>query len=219
MENGNRTVNALRKYSDALGLEPYQEEDDRRAYDMSERLKLADIVAKDGKKKVVDLGSQAGGMSHALKGAGVEKVVSTEHIRQFCTKYIRHVNDDVVLCDSFRLPIRNADALVSYMFLGQALLGQPGKNRGMAEVFDEFSRSAGTVYSVELHSEYCEWFGAKNNMGPEELEQKLKGALPDWDVERLGEFGTYRGHPDAAEMRMGFKFTKKEEKHGKRQEG
>lgn len=217
-----RNARAFRKYSEALGLEKHQEYTDDESYDMSQRLKLADIIAKDGKKTAVDLGSQAGGMTHALKEAGVEKVVSTEHIRAYCTKYIRHVNDGyAVVCDSFRLPIKNADALVSYMFLGQNMgqnrkpyqLGNPA---GLKDIFERLSKSADTVYSVELQTEWSRLFDPKwayqqerTLFEPEEIEKRLKGALsPDFEVESLGSFGIYH-EENRAFPRFGFKFTRK----------
>lgn len=225
MENGSRADAAFRRYSDLLGFGKYQEDGDDRSYDMSQRLKLAELVVKDGKRVVADLGSHWGGMSHALKEAGVKRVVSTEHILSYCTKYIRKVNkDDLVLCDSFHLPLRRLDALVSYMFLGQNLgqnrmpyvLGDP---QGLKEIFERLSGSADTIYSVERQSEYSRWFDPKwfdpkerTVFASEEIGKKLRAALsPDFEVESLGGFGLYRECPADAEARLGFKFTKKRE--------
>lgn len=197
-------------------------ERDDRTYDMSQRLKLADRVAADGHDVVADLGSRFGGMSHALKECGVRVVVSTEY--SHTAKDIKKVNDDVVRCDSFRLPLRNLDALVSYMFLGRYLPGQLLRTRTMRDIFGELSESAETIYSVELASEYHEWLNENyyhHSKTPEQLEKKMRAALPDFEVEFLGEFGKYAGYaskrdtllPDfpapSAIDRLGFKFTKK----------
>ncbi len=130
---------------------------EREQYDMNQRLKFAKLIAEDGKKVVADLGSLAGGMSYALKEYGV-RAISTD-IRKVNCKRIkeRGINEDVVLCNSFKLPIRDADALVSYMFLG-AYAYPRLKINGISKVFDELSRSADTIYSVELKAEYQNWF-------------------------------------------------------------
>ncbi len=228
MESSSRADAAFRRYSNLLNFESYQADGDGRSYDMSQRLKLADLVVNDGKQIVADLGSQCGGMTHALKEAGVKKVVSTEHLRAYCMEYTRKVNDGyVVRCDSFRLPLRHLDALVSYMFLGQNMgqnrrpyrLGDP---HGLKDIFEKLSKSADTIYSVERQSEYSRWFDpnwfdpkTRTVFAPEEIEKKLREVLsPDFEVEPLGGFGLYRERPADVEARLGFKFTKKNEKHG-----
>lgn len=238
MENNDRTGNAFSRYSDALGLEPDYEYYDSWAYDMSQRSKLAGIVVKDGKEVVVDLGSYRAGMTHALKEAGVEKVISTEHVISDCKRYIRKINDYVVLCDSFRLPFRESrpslcilsepdrtplkpDALVSYMFLGQNMgqnrkpyqLGNPD---GLKDIFKRLLGPVDTVYSVELQTEWSRLFDPKwayqherTLFEPEEIEKRLKGALsPEFEVESLGSFGIYH-EENRTFPRFGFKFTKK----------
>lgn len=220
-----RAKEVFGKYAKIHGLSGNGAERDYKNYDMSQRLRLADMVVADGHKSVADLGSQKGGMTHALKEAGV-KVVSTEmYVRFFCGgpgyaeyfKDLRKVNDDVVCCDAFRPPFRGLDALVSYMFLGMYLPGKLRKGRRwlfrkpitINDAFDELSKSADTIYSVELQSEYSSgWFGRKKGMEPSEIEKTLKGALPDFDVEFLGAFGTYTAGTSPDE-RLGFKFSRK----------
>ncbi len=207
-----RFARVLREYSEKLGFDKRDEETDNRAYDMSQRLKLAEMVAADGKTVVADLGTQWGGMSHALKECGLG-VVSTEYISSYCKKYIRKVNDEVIRCDSFHLPIRKVDALVSYMFLGQNLPDERRKGPSMGEIFEELSRTADTIYSVDLQAEYSAWFDTESLLEPADIEKRLKEALPDFKVEPLaGNFGLLT---ECGQMldRIGFKFTKR--KHGK----
>ncbi len=232
-----RAEEVFEKYAKAHCLSKKDVERDYKNYDMSQRLRLADMVAADGHKTVADLGSQKGGMSHALKEVGV-KVVSTEiyvnkypfenflfcdiggfrdnplYVEQF--KDLRKVNEDAVCCDSFRPPFRGLDALVSYMFLGLYLpdkLVRKGvwffrKPRTINDAFNELSKSADTIYSVELQSEYSDWFGSKKSMEPSEIKEHLKDSLPDFDVECLGAFGTYTAGTSPDE-RLGFKFSRK----------
>ncbi len=200
------TQQVVRSYSEKLDLRRYQEFMDSDIYDMSQRLRLADIVAKDGHRRAADLGSQWGGMSHALRETGV-RTVSTEFLYEYCRDYLRKLDCDVVHCDAFRLPIRNADALVSYMFLGKYLPRECEKGWAIADVFEELSRSSDTIYSVELQSEYSKWFSGKL-LEPERILRELETALPDFDVEALGDFGTSSEWPDyEVERRLGFKFT------------
>lgn len=218
---GDRSKTVFEKYSKLHNLSKYEQQDDQERYDMSQRLRLADTVAADGHRIVADLGSMSGGMTHALREDGLV-AISTEMVPEFCSGYLKKTNDDatVIRCDSFRLPLKGVDALVSYMFLGLYLPDRRdnGNNKSIGDVFDELSRSSDTVYSVELKSEYEWWFGP-DVLTPRELEQKLKEHLPDWDVESLGKFGVFdTDYCDTAE-RLGFKFTKKNkkrEKHGKR---
>lgn len=214
MDKGSsRAGNVFRGYLTLVGFDERDGEMDLRNYGMAHRLKLADIVASDGHKVAADLGSQYGGMSHALKECGM-RTVSTEYLGSHCKRYLKRVNDEVVRCDSFRLPLRNLDALVSYMFLGAYLPSELRKGRhGLGEVFDELSRSAGTIYSVEPQSEYSAWFGGRDLLGADEIELKLKEKLPDFEVEPLGKFGMYKKPLSFfPERRLGFKFTKKGEK-------
>lgn len=208
-----RSKTVFEKYSKLHNLSKHEQEDDQERYDMSQRLKLADMVTADGHKVVADLGSQYGGMSHVLKEDGL-MAISTEMAPAFCKRYLKKPDDDAVIrCDSFRLPLKGVDALVSYMFLGLYLPDELGKNRTIRDVFDELSRSSDTIYSVELKSEYELWFGP-DVLTPGELEQNLQGFLPDWDVELLGKFGVFDTDYCDTEERLGFKFTKKEKHHG-----
>ncbi len=208
MENS-RADAALRSYSALAGFDWRDEEMDLRNYDMSQRLKLADIVASDGNRTVADLGSQYGGMSHVLKECGM-RTVSTEYLDSHCKRYLKRVNDEVIRCDSFRLPLRNLDALVSYMFLGAYVPFELRKGRSLGEVFDGLSRSAGTIYSVEPQSEYSAWFGGGEMPGAGEIELKLREKLPDFEVEPLAKFGLHKRRPSFfPEKRLGFRFTKK----------
>lgn len=222
-----RAEAVFEKYAKAHCLSKDGAERDYKNYDMSQRLRLADMVAADGHKAVADLGSQKGGMSHALKEAGVKTVVSTEmYVRifdDFCGepgyaeyfKGLRKVNEDVVCCDSFRPPFRGLDALVSYMFLGLYLPDKLRKGiwffrkpKTINDVFNGLSKSADTIYSVELQSEYSDWFGSKKSMEPSEIKEHLKNSLPDFDVECLGAFGTFTAGTSPDE-RLGFKFSRK----------
>ncbi len=193
-------------------------------YDMGQRLRLAGQVAKDGNKIVADLGSLVGGMSYALKECGV-RAVSTELGKKNCKRIRkRGINEDVVWCSSFKLPVHNVDALVSYMFLGAYVYPRLRKN-SLPKIFGELSKSADTIYSVELKSEYRDWLRQEPDT-PSEIKEKLDRALPDFEVEYLGEFGKYRDEclvrgrfteGDVAlethiEDRLGFKFTRKKKK-------
>lgn len=207
-----RAEKALRSYAAMAGFDERDEDMDLRNYGMVHRLELADIVAADGGgKTVADLGSQYGGMTHALKECGI-RTVSTEYLDSHCKRYLNGVNDgEVVRCDSFHLPLRNLDALVSYMFLGAYVPVELRKGRGLGEVFDELSRSAGAIYSVEPQSEYSAWLGGREIMGADEIEVRLREELPDFEVEPLGKFGTYKSRSSFfPEKRLGFRFTRKE---------
>ncbi len=215
-----RAEKAFRSYSILAGFGKENYEVERLFYDMADRLELADAVASDGHRSAADLGSQYGGMTHALKECGV-RAVSTEYLDSHCKRYLKRVNDEVVKCDSFRLPLRNLDALVSYMFLGAYVPFEFRKGRSLGEVFDELSISSDTIYSVELQQEYSNWFG-KKTLEPGEIEQKLKGTLQDFEVEPLGKFGVHERRlsffPEGTfipEKRLGFRFTRKEEAEGK----
>lgn len=194
---------------------------DDELYDMEQRLKLAKKVVNDnGNRRVADLGSYYGGMSYALRACGA-KPVSAEISAHRCRSIKnRGINDEVVRCDSFSLPLREMDALVSYMFLGLCIPEKPGQMRDLAGIFRELSKSAGTIYSVELKREYAGWFEngrtdkkaviLKADPGdPEIIGKRLEEALPDFEVEYLGEFGRYRETGTATDDRIGFKFTKK----------
>lgn len=167
----------------------FEEKTDREQYDMGQRLRLAERVAADGNRMVADLGSLVGGMSYALKDCGV-RAVSTEIGKKNCKRIReRDINEDVVWCSSFKLPLRDVDALVSYMFLGAYVYPRLRKN-SLPKIFGELSKSADTIYSVELKSEYRDWFRQEPDT-PSEIKEKLDRALPDFDVEYLGEFGKY----------------------------
>lgn len=204
-----RAEKAFRSYSALVGFDWRDEEMDLRNYGMAQRLRLAEIVAVDKHKVAADLGSQYGGMTHALKECGM-RTVSTEYLDSHCKKYLKRVSDEVVRCDSFHLPLRNLDALVSYMFLGAYLPSELRKGRSLAGVFDELSRSAGTIYSVERKSEYSAWFGGTDVLGSGEIESRLREELPDFEVEPLGKFGVYKTS-FFPEKRLGFRFTRKVE--------
>ncbi len=233
-----RAKSIFEKYVRIHGLSGKMAERDYKNYDMSQRLRLADMVAADGHKTVADLGSQKGGMSHALNEAGVRAVSTEIYVKKrpfedflFCGepsyaehfKDLRKVNETVVCCDSFRPPFRGLDALVSYMFLGLYLPEKLHKGfwffrkpKTINDVFDELSKSADTIYSVELQSEYSAWFGGmKKGMEPSEIKDNLEEALPDFDVEYLGAFGTYTAGTSPDE-RLGFKFTKTKNVAGKK---
>lgn len=192
-----------------------EDEIDLRAYDMSQRLKLSDIIVGDSKSVVADLGSAFGGMSYALKERGL-KVVSTEIRRGFCKSYLKNVNEyNVIHCDSFHPPLKDVDALVSYMFLGLYLPEQLAKkNENISDVFEELSSSADTIYSVELKSEYSGWFEWRSLFGwksfdQDEIRENLGKALPNWDVEFLGKFGQFVTTDGYTEDRFGFRFTRR----------
>lgn len=207
------------RYSGLLGFNAYQEESDVRNYDMFQRLELADIVAKDGHKRAADLGSQWGGMSHALSETGIT-VISTEFLYEHCKNYLKKLGNDVIHCDSFCLPLKKIDALVSYMFLGENLTRQFHGKHGIEEIFKGLFGAADTIYSVERKSEYSGWFGRKT-LEPDEIRTKLTESLPDVDVEFIGTFGKFTAEDEEEgefcyyEDRLGFKFTKKKKKHGK----
>lgn len=203
-------------YSRKLGFDKYDEEIDHKAYDMSSRLKLADIVAREGKRTAGDLGSEYGGMSHALKAVGI-RAVSTEYLSSNI-KFLKKPEGDVVRCDSFHLPLKNVDALVSYMFLGKFVPHEIHRGRNLAEIFGELSMSADAIYSVELQAEYSHWFESDEDavLESNEIEDRLKAALPNFEVKPIGDFGLLT---ECGQMldRIGFRFTKKGEKHGKQQ--
>ncbi len=211
------------KYQKLLGFGGRAAEMDRAEYDMGQRVKLAGIVASEGHNVVADLGSLSGGMTHALRECGLDAIsVERYDTRAFPLpspsekqqpsyfEHLKKVNDKIVRCDAFRLPLRGLDALVSYMFLGDAMWYKLHAGRKVKDVFGKLSESAGTIYSVELQSEYSEWFDGtatkkmlllserlemsanRKMLEPEEIEEKLKRALGSgWDVEYLGVFGTY----------------------------
>lgn len=200
----------------------FEEKCEREQYDMGQRLRLAGKVAEDGNKIVADLGSLVGGMSYALKECGV-RAVSTELGKKNCKRIrARGINDDVVWCNSFKLPIRDVDALVSYLFLGAYVYPRLRKN-SLSKIFRELSKSADTIYSVELKSEYTDWFNWHEPDTPSGIKERLDRALPDFEVEYLGEFGKYKDEylvrgkfmdgdfalDEHIEDRLGFKFTKK----------
>lgn len=209
MDDGGRAEKAFRSYSVLAGFGRENREIENSFYDMADRLKLADAVASDGHRAAADLGSQFGGMTYALKACGVDNVVSTEHSKAYCKRYLARVNDNVVRCDSFRLPLRNIDALVSYMFLGAFVPDELEKNRTLSEIFKELSKSSGTIYSVEIQQEYSNWFG-KKMLEPREIRKKLKETLQDFEVEYIGSFGKY-GRLFWKQEKLGFRFTKKQE--------
>lgn len=206
-----RSRKVFDKYSKLQRLWDWGEEDDWRIYDMSQRLKLSDIIVGDGKMLVVDLGSESGGMSYALKECGL-RVVSTDIRRVFRDSDLRQVNNyNIVRCDSFHPPLKDVNALVSYMFLGLYLpeqLAKGSERKTINDIFEELSSSADTVYSVELKSEYWGLFGWKS-LNQDEIRENLGNALPDWDVESLGKFGQYITEDGDTEDRLGFRFTKK----------
>lgn len=219
-------VNCEKVFRKYIGLHGDDEElsvMDSRAFGMGERLKLARKVEEDGNKIVADLGSHFGGMSHALKEYGV-RTVSTDIAKRKCKRIKGNdINEEVVQCDSFRLPLRGIDALVSYMFLGMYIrpLLRDGRS-SLSGIFDALLRSADAVYSVELKSEYTEWLNGNNeyfnklfysDYGSNLIEQKLRKALPELEVEYLGEFGDY-AESGRASGRTGFKFTKKKKTGG-----
>ncbi len=210
------------RYLKLQNADKFETKCEREQYDMGQRLLLAGKVAEDGKKVVADLGSLVGGMSYALEECGV-RAVSTEIGKANCKRIKeRGINDDVVLCNSFRLPFRDVDALVSYMFLGEYVYPRL-RNTNLSKIFRELSRSADTIYSVELKSEYKDWF-KEDPETADEIKEKLSEALPDFDVEYLGEFGKYKDEhivrgrfmdgdvaldDEHTDDRLGFKFTKK----------
>ncbi len=207
-KEGERFENVLRQYCNILGFDKHEKKADTNAYDMSQRLRLADIVARDGNNVVADLGSQGGGMAYALKDCGV-RAVATEFDYNECKDYLKKLGMDVIHCNSFYLPLK-ADAAVSYMFLGQNLPSQLRKDRKIKDIFDMLSRTTDTIYSVELQAEYSDWFGHKQ-LESGEIEERLKECLPDFQVEYIGDFGVFSegAEYDGFIDRIGFKFTRK----------
>lgn len=199
-------------------------------YSMKERLKLAKIVSENLKDKnglVVELGSEKGGMSYALLRERL-RVLSVENdFENYLTSKL--VNENAVLEDAFDFkPEEKAAAVVSYMFLGACMPGksdtsetkEAGKRNAerVRQTFESLAEHyrTGTFYSVELQRELYGWFGW-HALDKEQIEKKMKEALPGWEVESLGEFGVFVGGSyDDIEDRLGFKFVKKNE-DGKRE--
>ncbi len=232
MENC-RADAAFRRYSKLVGLESCRKDADIRTYDLSYRLKLADVVAAEGNNGfVTDLGSEYGGMSYALLDAGVN-VVSAEYENSKCKNELQKINPgNVVRCDVFRSPFRSVQdgypkspAAVSYMFLGWFVPEELAKGRSLAGVFGGLPFQK--IYSVELQFEYSSWFARPERLKravvagrrsgwskvmellePSEIKLKLEEALPEWDMEDLGSFGA-RSLEGKSYDRLGFKFTRK----------
>lgn len=224
-----RTKYVSEKYAKMHGLPGEMMERDYKDYDMSQRLRLADMVAADDHKTVADLGSQKGGMSHALKECGVE-AISLEYDGSRCENDLKKVNPgNVVRCDAFHPPFKRVpDAVaVSYMFLGWFVPEELAKGRTLADIFSGLSPFP-KIYSAELQFEYSSWFadprelkravndgrprgwfGQMELLEPQEIKLKLEGALPDWEVEDLGNFGARRGLDGESYGRLGFRLTRK----------
>lgn len=232
-----RAGNVFRGYSYLLGAGKRREELDRQTYDMSQRLKLAEMVAAEGNWLVADLGSEHGGMSYALKECGLE-AVSVEYDGPRCKNELKKVNPgNVVRCDAFHPPFRadspsKPEAAVSYMFLGWFVPEELAKDRDLAGIFAELPFSK--IYSAELQFEYSSWFAGPDELKravkdgrpkgwsrgmellePREIRTDLEWALPGWDVEYMGTFGA-RPLYGKLHDRLGFRFTKKA-RHGQGQ--
>lgn len=220
---GSRAERVFEKYAGTIGdFDGYSRKMDWNHYDMGQRLKLAEIVRQDMEQKgtlhrpVVDLGSECGGMTYALLEEGLN-VISVE--RDFENYLVsRLVNDKTIQCDAFDMAdVKDAGALVSYMFLGACMpyetdeSGTPDAGKKNAEnlraVFDTLGESSDTIYSVELQREISGWFGW-HALDGKQIHEKLKEALPDWEIDSLGDFGVFTSSYDDVEDRLGFRFTK-----------
>lgn len=221
---------AFGEFSEALNFDANGMKNYGCEYGMEKRLILASIVAEDGKGRVLDLASGRGMMTAALQKYGID-VVSTEIGGPLCKNELRKVNPaQVVQCDAFRPPFKEKgfDAIVSYNFLGEGyMLSELAKGRTLRDVFEEFSRSSDTVYSVELQANYSGWFvplaELKKNgfLESGELKARFENELGEnWDVSCLGPFGIWIPDKDETSRsgiydRIGFKFTKRKEASGK----
>lgn len=216
-------------YAKLVGMDECEKKRDWKIYNMSERMKLAKKVRrdleKDGKlgRPVVDMGSEWGGMSYALLEEGLNVISVENDFENYLVS--RAVNENTVQEDAFALKLdEQAGALVSYMFLGACMPGRADESgtpeaarKNMERVRRTFeglasSYNTDTVYCVELQRElYC-LFGW-HALDERQIEEKMKEALPGWDVESLEGFGVFVGD---MEDRLGFRLTRKDKAAGKK---
>lgn len=211
---------AFKDYAKVVGIsdDPYAMKLDWNHYDMSQRLKLAGKVKADLESKgkngrlVVDIGSEYGGMSYALLREKLNVLSVESDFENYLVSKL--VNGNTVQEDAFDLRLdEEAGAVVSYMFLGACMPKSDGAANRMETVRKTFDGLAeyyqtDTVYCVELQRELSGWFG-ECALDEKQIQEKLKEALPDWEIDSLGDFGVFSSSHDDIEDRLGFRFTKR----------